>query len=82
MAATSIRWVLGRCINFIEPPAFITLQTAWLSSMHVHVASRCSRIPHGGKAGSNSIREARSAATDSVSSMLWDTQVCRREAML
>eukprot|EP00959_Pyramimonas_sp_CCMP1952_P082217 1717727-Pyramimonas_sp.AAC.1 len=78
MAATSIRWALGRCITFIGPPAFTTLQAAWLSSITVHLTSRC----NSGRAGSISVRIARSAAAISASSAPWDTQVCRREAML
>eukprot|EP00959_Pyramimonas_sp_CCMP1952_P335817 7031828-Pyramimonas_sp.AAC.1 len=67
MAAASIRWVLGRRISFIEPSALINLRTTWLSSMSVHLTTRCSRMSHKSSAGSNSVRKARSAATISAS---------------
>eukprot|EP00959_Pyramimonas_sp_CCMP1952_P345255 7230385-Pyramimonas_sp.AAC.1 len=57
MAAASIRWVRGRHIHSIEPPAFITLHIAWLSSINVHFTSRYTTISHNSKAGSNSMRK-------------------------
>eukprot|EP00959_Pyramimonas_sp_CCMP1952_P068419 1427830-Pyramimonas_sp.AAC.1 len=77
-----MRCFRGRRINFIEPPVFMTLHAARLSSINAHVVLRCSSISRRGNAGSNSVLSARSAAPISASSVLWDTQVCRREAML